>query len=569
MDGANNAQGMRTIPVYELVAGDLKAHGVEAAFGLMSDDTMGIVVGLDGFGIAVHGARQETAAVAMAEGYSAATGKLGVAVIGRGPALANGLNGIINASRSRSKILVISGAPPITGGAVNGLGPDLKAFNAADVLSAAGVQVFAPLSVAAARIALADAVAVAELGKAAVLLLPGNVQEAHIEVPERQAPFIKPNPPRKPQPARQASIDTAVGLLMKSRKPLIVAGMGAYRSGARDAIERLARKIGALCVTSLKAKDLFRGSPYDLGILGSSSHSAARRYAEQADCVLAFGASLNFLTMSGGRSVPAVPLIQCDALRSAIGLYGDADVGLVGDARLVAEQLETALPDRPAADKPHHAPEVLKTLAEFDQGQDFKPMHTPRTLDPRALAIELDKMLPKDRNVVWDAGNFFQAVQYVAVPSPAHFKATVDFGSIGLGLPTAVGFALGRPEIPTIAMLGDGGLLMALGELESTVREGVPLVVVVYNDAAYGAEVVILKMKNMPTAKAKFADVDLAPLAETLGYDAHTIRTIEDLHQIAPLLANPDGPIFLDCKTNGAVEGGVFAEFVNLDGDKT
>ena len=118
-----------------------------------------------------------------------------------------------------------------------------------------------------------------------------------------------------------------------------MAGLGAHRAGARKAIEALAEKIGALLVTTARGKDLFRGNLNNLGIIGSFSHSIARRMADQADCVLVFGASLNFLTTSFGTSLPQVPLIQVDALRTNIGRWFAADVGVVGDARLVAEQL--------------------------------------------------------------------------------------------------------------------------------------------------------------------------------------------------------------------------------------
>ena len=145
-----------------------------------------------------------------------------------------------------------------------------------------------------------------------------------------------------------------------------MAGLGAHRAGARKAIEALAEKIGALLVTTARGKDLFRGNLNNLGIIGSFSHSIARRMADQADCVLVFGASLNFLTTSFGTSLPQVPLIQVDALRTNIGRWFAADVGVVGDARLVAEQLFETLPERSAGAKPFHGEATRKLISAFD-----------------------------------------------------------------------------------------------------------------------------------------------------------------------------------------------------------
>src|SRR5258708_7137578 len=122
----------------------------------------------------------------------------------------------------------------------------------------------------------------------------------------------------------------------------------------KAALEQLADRTGALLATSARGKDMFRGHPCNLGIIGSFSHSAARRLVAEADCVLVFGASLNLLTMSFGHSLPKVPLIQVDAQRGNIGRWHPADVAVVGDARLAAEALVAALPPGPHTETPFH-----------------------------------------------------------------------------------------------------------------------------------------------------------------------------------------------------------------------
>src|SRR5690242_217952 len=111
-------------PVYQALAEDIKALGVEQVFGLMSDDTAVFATALDSSGIRFYGARHENNAIAMAEGFAYATGGLGVAVIGRGPATANGLHAATYASRTGSRVLIISGDAAVPSGAANSIGPD-------------------------------------------------------------------------------------------------------------------------------------------------------------------------------------------------------------------------------------------------------------------------------------------------------------------------------------------------------------------------------------------------------------------------------------------------------------
>jgi len=550
------------MPVFQALAEDLHALGVRAVFGLMSDDTAVFAVTLDGLGVRFVGARHENNAIAMAEGYAYATGELGVAIIGRGPATANGLHAAVAASRMGAKVLVIYGDAAVAGAAVNTIGPDYKGFNAQAVLGAAELTCFTAVSPATARQTLLNAVSAANHGTLAALFLPTNVQMMNVEVWGQATPKLLPA--GQPTGARGQSIDAVVSLLDKSRRPVIVAGMGAHRAGAKATLEALAEKTGALLMTSARGKDMFRGHPYNLGILGSFSHTIGRRMMDQADCVLVFGAGLNFLTMSFGAAIPQVPLIQVDSVRAHIGRWTTADVAVVGDARLVAEQLLAALPERRGSDKPFHSAETLASIAGFDIALDFEAAHTPRTVDPRALGVELDKLLPRERNVVYDAGNFLGVLPYITVPTPGHLKMTSEFASIGLGFGTALGVAKGRPGIPTVLMIGDGGFLMTMSELETAIREDIPLIIVLMNDCAYGAELHFLAMRKLPVGKSVFPDVDFASVAEAFGFQAYTIRTLDELRALGRVLGKPEGPILLDCKVNADVAApfmGEFAEF--------
>ncbi len=560
----DTAAGTSKLPTYAALARDIKSSGIEVVFGLMSDDTALFVTTLDALGVRFCAARHENNAISMAEGYSAATGKLGVAIIGRGPATANGMHGAAYAQRTGSKVLMIFGASSVVHLAVGGAEADTKEFNSVGVFAAAGLKTFVATDSESARLTLANAIGATRNGGSVALLLPMNVQFGLIDYPKVMPMAAPASPaPRVRHTARPAAIESAANLLRSSKKPLFVVGLGAHRSGAREAIERLAAHVGAVLATTLKAKDMFRGHAYNAGIVGSFSHATGRRLFDEADCIVAFGAGLNQRTTSFGTALSStVPLIHIDVKQAHIGRWFHADVALIADACDAALQLLAAIPPRPEADKLFYSEDSRRRLSHIDLAGEFQPAPTARTMDPRSMAIALNALLPTHRNAVYDAGNFLQIMPYIDVPGPEHIKNTVDFASIGMGFGTAMGFAVGTPDCTTVLFIGDGGFLMTLSELETTAREGIPLVIILINDGAYGAELHYLKMRDMPVSTAVFADVDFAPVAQAFGFEAYTVRTLEELSKLAPVLQNPQGPILLDCKVNASIAAAFLLETV-------
>lgn len=544
---------------YEYVARQLKAMGVTHAFGLMSDDTLWLIGTLDSMGISYVSARHENNAIAMAEGFSCATGKLGVAIVGRGPALANGMHGAAYAAKTGSRVLIIYGDPPINP-KPGAWGPDEKLIDASGMLRSAGLEVFRATTTDSLPEVLVAATRMALGGRTAALLLPFDVQRAQLSF---DAPILAEialaHPPA--MPLRRAALEAAVEQIAKSKRPLIVAGAGAYRAGAKSAIEALASRIGALIVTSAKAKDMFRGSPYNLGVIGSFSFSIARRAAEQADCIIAFGASLNKRSMSSGNALAATAaVIQVDSDQASIGRWLACDIAIRADARVAAEAMLASLPHRHVDDKPFHADTLLSEIANFKPEREFIAAHTSHTVDPRALAIALDRLLPPRRTLVYDTGNFIGVLPYLSAADPAHVKLSADFASVGMGLGVAMGASIARPDTVTVLFVGDGGFLMTMGDIETVARQNLPMIIVLMNDCAYGAEMHFLKMNEMSPASAVFGDVDFAQVAQPFGFEAHTIRSVAELERLADTLQACTGPILLDCKINNAVQAPFLAE---------
>ena len=156
-------------------------------------------------------------------------------------------------------------------------------------------------------------------------------------------------------------------------------------------------------------------------------------------------------------------------------------------------------------------------------------------------------LLPDDRTVAVDSGHFMGfPPMYMRVPDPAGFVFNQAFQSIGLGLASGMGAAIARPDRLTVACLGDGGALMSLPELETLARLRLPMLVVIYNDAAYGAEV--HHFRGHPVELVQFPATDFAALAAAAGAQGVTVRREDDVAAIEPWLASRDGPLVVDAK---------------------
>ena len=168
--------------------------------------------------------------------------------------------------------------------------------------------------------------------------------------------------------------------------------------------------------------------------------------------------------------------------------------------------------------------------------------------------VALDDLLPPDRAVAIDSGHFMGwPAMYLSVAAPDAFVMAQAFQSVGLGLATAIGASVARPERITLAVIGDGGARMSLMELDTAVRLGLPLLVSVVNDAGYGAEVHDFEPLGVDVGLARFPDVDFAAVAHGLGAQGATVRRLEDLEPVAEWAAAPCGPLLLDCKVNPEV----------------
>ena len=536
------------VTVHAAIASALVSQGLRTLFGVLGEGNIHLV---DDF-VGSHGVRyvkaaREDGAVLMAAGYAAVTGGVGFATVTHGPGLTNTLTALTQAARRREPVVVLAGATD----------PNLplarQAIDQAAIVAPTGAAFQEITSAATAVDEVLSALRRARAERRPVVVHgPVNLQTQRIEAP----PAV---PARAPETETETEaglagpeeLDRAVGVIASANRPVVIAGRGAVLADARAAILALAERIDAPVATTLAAKDFFRGEPFNLGLCSTLGHRLSVETLLAADCLVVFGAGLNDDTTAKGSLVAGKRIVQIDVDADRLGQRAPVTVGVRADARAAAETIVEWLDELGDRREPVQRSEKLRTqLAAYDPSVEITPFET-AVVDARRLTLHLDATFPPDRTYVTDSGRFMlPGYAWMRVPEPAAFVDTVAFGSVGLGLATAIGAAVGRPDRPVILTTGDGGLAMSLPELLTAVRYRLDLVVVVYNDSAYGAEIAIADLLGMDEEIARLPVTDFAAIARGMGAAALTISADDELPLIDAALRGPERPLLLDVKTD-------------------
>jgi thiamine pyrophosphate-dependent acetolactate synthase large subunit-like protein len=582
--------------VSEAVGATLAGLGVDTVFGVVGSGNFHVTNALVARGARFIAARQECGAACMADGWARATGKVGIVTVHQGPGLTNAITGITEAAKSRTPLLVL--AADAAGAAVqSNFRIDVTALAAS--VGAVPERLHSPGS-AAADTARAFETARRER-RTVVLAMPLDVQAGQCD-----PPAITPLPAVRPAAVDGQAAAALAEALLAARRPVFVAGRGARIAGARGDLERLADACGALLATSAAAKGLFHGSTWNLDVSGGFAAPLAAELIGAADLIVGWGCALNMWTMRHGRLIgPGATVVQVDDDIHAIGAHRPVDLGVLGDVALTARAVLGSLAGRTAPG--YRSVELAAKIAKQvrwrdvpyrDEGTEAGSGNTrPRgeqpageqagaagpgagtggtgtggtgtggtgtggggtggggtsgagRIDPRTLSIALDDLLPAERLVGIDSGNFMgYPAMFLSVPDENGFCMTQAYQSVGLGLASTIGAAIAQPDRLAVAALGDGGLLMGASEIETVVRLGLPMVLVVYDDEAFGAEVHHFGPEGHPLDTVTFPPADLAEIGRGFGYQGVTVRGPDDLGPVRDWLAGPrDRPLLIDGK---------------------
>jgi len=533
------------VTVAEAIGRTLAAEGAAHTFGVVGSGNFHMTNALINAGVGFTATRHEMGAACAADAYSRLTGKVAVISVHQGGGYLNSLTGVLEGVKAHSRVVVLAGAVARGDFGSNFALDQVRAFEAVGGLA---------VRVQSARDAVKDAataIRTAATRRIPVLLdVPVDIQD---ELIDWSPDLVPPAAQIVPAGADPDSIAQLVSLLEGAERPLIVGGRGAHHAKAE--LRELGAATGAVLVASAAGRGVFVGEEWALDVMGGFATPGAADLMLEADLIVVFGVSLTKWTARGGILTEGKRIVQVDDRPEAVGFHRPVELAVIGDSRLVARAATDAFLARtPAGRTGWRTPEVHERIQRFRYWSDqpIVSRSKPGLVDPGELSQALDRVIPIERVLVPDGGNVnAYSGAFFRVPDENGYVIDLASQSIGLGLAEGLGAAVARPDRLTFVATGDGSLLMNAVELETAVRLGLGMLILVYNDSAYGAEVHIFH-DDTQKETVTFPETDIASIARGYGCEAITVRSLEDLEPLKAWLAGPrERPFLIDAKIEG------------------
>ena len=510
-DGADPLRGARSGPtVADAIAGVLVAAGLDMAFAYPGGGSnLAVVDALGRAGADVVLTRAECGAAFMAAAVSELNGTPGLVLVGLGPGAANVVNGAAYAYLDRVPIVFLADA----------YGPDEAATTTHQLIDQRAI--FAPIvkqsvlldpARVAAQVEEAVRLALAHPRGPVLLELSRGVADAPVAGPPAAKVTAATRAPVAAGRADLAAeLRASAAVLAAARRPLILVGLEAVRAVAQSDLVALAEKLRAPVLATFKAKGVFpERHPYFAGLVTHAAIEA--QLLEPADAILGVGLDpVELLPKPWPYAGAFVSLRACDVMDS----YFAAAASHVGDVGLLVRTLSAAVDEAGTCSEwtPAAVEEVRRALLE--RLRVPSPDESPASWEIVEAALA---GASADVIVTVDAGaHMFPASWFCPSPAPGRFLMSNGLSTMGYAVPAAVGAALARPGSQVLAFTGDGGALLHGAELETAVRVGVSLVVVVLNDSSLSLIRVKQADRGLDRAAVDFGAVDFARLAESLG----------------------------------------------------
>lgn len=423
--------------------------------------------------------RHEQGCVHMADGYARATGKPGVCLVTSGPGATNTVTGLATANMDGVPLICITGQVSLSM-----IGTD--AFQEADttgITRAVSKHNFLVHSADEIPDVVAQAFYIATHGKPGpvVIDIPKNCQQALTEALYPERVCLRAYHPESS--ATTSQLTRFAKLVNEAKKPVIYAGGGVIAAGAAPDVAALAHKAGIPVATTLMGLGSFdERDPLSLRMAGMHGTPAANWALNEADLIIALGVRFSDrVTGKLSEYAPCAKILHVDCDPSSIGKNVGVSLGIVADVK----DLLTTVGSRIRATQ---HPEWMKKIEGWKKSHPlgWKPMH-PGVIMPQAVIEAIDKATKGEALMVTDVGqNQMWAAQYFRYSHPRRFLSSGGMGTMGFGIPGAIGAALARPDLKTVAVCGDGGAQMTFEEVVVAVEHKLPVTFVVINNGCLG-----------------------------------------------------------------------------------
>jgi acetolactate synthase I/II/III large subunit len=502
----------------------LEVEGVRWVFAVPGEENLDLLESLRGSGVELVVVRHEQAGGFMAATVGRLTGRPGVALSTLGPGATNLVTAAAYAQLGGMPMVMITGQKPVRESKQG-------AFQILDV-----VGMMEPLTKFTHRV-VSGSYLPARVREAFRLATEERPGATHLELPEdvlrddAEVGPLEPSEVRIPHAAAE-SLERAAELLREARGPLVVIGAGANRGPACDGLDAFVHRLRIPFLTTQMGKGVVdETSPLYLGTAALSSGDFVHRAVEAADLILNVGHTVvekpPFLMRNNGLTV-----IHLDFRPAEVDPVYFPQVEVVGDIASSLGRLAEALEPRPDHDR-----EVFRALKEqSDQHFRDRAASDAFPLRPERIVAEVRLALPAEGIVTLDNGMY---KLWFARNYPARGRNTLlldnALATMGAGLPSAMAAKMVHPDRPVVAVTGDGGLLMNGQELETAVRLGLDLVVLVLRDDGYGMIRWKQEEMGLPDFGLSFGNPDFPAWARAYGAEGHRV---EEAAALGPLLQN-------------------------------
>ncbi len=533
--------------VYERLAHAFKAEGTTATFGMMGDGNMYWIYALDKLGVKIHEVRHEGAGLGMADGFARTTHTPGVATATCGPGVTQLATALVTASRAHSPLVAFCGEAPSTD---DEYAQYLDQSRFAAACESGFVRLVSPDQ---ADDVVRKAFYLAKTENRPIMLsCPMDIQQQKFEDDDEA---YKPSSTLFTRGAVHPDakvLAQAADMVAGAKKPVIIVGRGAQWAGAGPAVLKLGDRIGALILTTLLTKTFLNESEYHAGISGLYGSRPAMHLCHETDLVIGVGASLNRHTLENGYMYPEARYVHIDSKpHLMMGGGRAADCYLQADARIGVEELEKLLASRGVKLAGYRTPDVKAKLVNHQADRTEFEMD-PGTVDPREAVIALDQIVPPEIGVLSGSGMTSAFCSMLMTRRRGLVQGGHFFGCIGQMLPAAMGAVVATGK-PAMLIDGDASVMMHLAEFETAVRYNMPLLVIVMNNEALGAEYYKLDAHKMETRGSQITTPDLGKVAVSFGGRGRKATTIEELSSAAKEFLAKPGPMMVDLRISKSV----------------
>ena len=524
--------------VADNIVATLKASGVRRIYGLPGDSLNGFTDALRRSGdISWEHVRHEEAAAFAAAAEAAITGDLAVVAASCGPGNLHLINGLFDANRSRVPVLAVAAHIPrqeIGSGYFQETHPQDLFRECSVYCELASIpEQFPQILEIAMRTAL-------ERRGVAVVVVPGEVFLAESSAGWKVRPVLKTESVLRPD---DRSLTAAADVLNQSNRVTILAGAGC--AGAHGELVKIAAALKAPVVHALRGKEFVEyDNPYDVGMTGLIGFSSGYRAMEHCDALLMLGTDFPYLAFYP----EGVPVIQVDVRGEQLGRRVPVEVALVGTVR---DTIDALLPLLAIKNDSEHLDRMTahygRARARLDrlasEGSGGSPLH------PQFVAATIDRLAADDAIFIPDVGTpTIWAARYLRMNGKRRLLGSFTHGTMANALPQGIGAQASQPGRQVVALSGDGGLAMLLGELITLRQQHLPVKVVVFNNGALAFVELEMKAAGFVNYGTELDNPDFAGIARAIGLFGATVGKADELEAALKAAFAYDGPALVDVR---------------------